>query len=317
MIAIRHGTLAILMSSLALLSACSTAVTRPAPPQAQRIAVSFESKQISGWSDLPPGCYRVPDSQVIISGHQKGGGAGAIFGIIGVLVQSSMNSSAGHKATAGIEDALHVNLTEQEQRISRELLESSPYNDRFALSADPPATQLSISTALIVTYVSDTEVRPYVVLKVTLIGPKGEHAAAADKQPVWTTRYIASVGAPRAMSGPGSWTENNGQALKDEAEESLRRALKVMFADIAQPYPRNEDKLIAVEGGFPFVRNRIQAVGYELTEDDQSVVLVPKLSSAIVFAGVNVLDKTAIQFRPATKNDRKMKILNETPQKKT
>ncbi len=312
MIRVRRWDLAFLLVSSAVLASCSMAITKPAPPQTKRIAVSFESKQLSGWSDLPPGCYRVPDSQVIISGHQKGGAAGVLFGVIGVAIQSSVNASSGHKATAGLEDALRLDLTAQEQRIARESLEFSPFKERFTLEPDASATQLSVSTALIATYVTDTDVRPYVVLKVTLTEPKSDHGSTG-KQFVWTTRYIASVGAPRALSGSGSWTEAGGQPLKDAAEQSLRRAIKVMLTDIAQPYPRDKQKLTTVEGGFPFVKKRLQTVGYELVEDDQSLVFVPKLSSAIVFSGVNIMDKAAIQYRPATKEDRKLKVMDEAP----
>jgi len=300
--------LALLAVAATALVGCSAAITKPAPPQAQRIAVSFDPKKLSGWSDLPPGCYRVPDSQVIISGHQKGGAAGILFGVIGVMVQSSMNASAGHKATAGIEDSLHIDLTEAEQRITREALESSPLKDRYTLDADPAASHLQVSSALVVTYVTDTDVRPYVVLKVTLNEPAAGHGQPA-RQDVWDTRYIASIGPPRAISGPGSWTEDNGRPLKDAAEASLRRAVKVMLADIAQPYARDEQKLTMVEGSFPFVKQRVQSVGYALAEDDQSLVFVPKLGSGIVFAGVNVLDKSEITYRPATKEDRKLKIV--------
>src|SRR5207302_672123 len=73
------------------------------------------AEELSGWSDLPIGTYRVPDSQVIISGQQKPG-VGMMFGLVGVALEHSMGKSAGRSAGHGSEEALHITLTEEGQR---------------------------------------------------------------------------------------------------------------------------------------------------------------------------------------------------------
>ncbi|MBK7283089.1 MAG: hypothetical protein IPI83_00600 [Sphingomonadales bacterium] len=70
------------------------AAATPAPSSAPT-AIVFSEKGANGMSDLPMGVHRIPDSDVVISGHQGGGGIGMLFGVVGVLVQSSINADAG------------------------------------------------------------------------------------------------------------------------------------------------------------------------------------------------------------------------------
>jgi len=67
-----------------------------APPQDGPTQVEFSTDQVSKWTNLPMGTYRVPNSDVIISGHQKGGAAPfLLFGLIGTAVQNGINAQNG------------------------------------------------------------------------------------------------------------------------------------------------------------------------------------------------------------------------------
>ena len=57
----------------------------PAPSPAPT-AIVFSEKGANGMSDLPMGVHRIPDSDVVVSGYQGGGGIGMLFGVVGVLV---------------------------------------------------------------------------------------------------------------------------------------------------------------------------------------------------------------------------------------
>src|SRR5688500_18449051 len=166
--------------------------TKPAPAESQPIVVEFSSEALSGWTDLPIGTYRVPDSQVIISGHQKGGAAGLLFGVVGVAIQHSVNQSGGKQAVEDIEKALKINLTKDGQAAVHKLLANDAYAAKFKEGAGP-GPLLSISTAVVLTYVNETDVRPYVILKTSLGNPKSK-----DKKG-WSTRYIASLQTPRPL----------------------------------------------------------------------------------------------------------------------
>jgi hypothetical protein len=273
-----------------MLSGCATfKMTEPAPAQSQPVAVKFTDAELSGWSDLPVGAHRVPDSQVIVSGHQKGGASGMLFGLIGVAVQHAVNESIGDNATEGAREAMRITLTRRGQEIADELV-ATRYQARFA-EADQPGAKLSVSSAVIVTFVGEEDVRPYVLLKASI----GE-----GKQQVWSTRYIASTGKARPLTGEGGWT---AESLLASVDGSLRKAIDVMLRDVSQPYPRDAAAMTTVEGWFPYVKQQLQVVGYTLGEDEDSIYFVPKLGDVVVFSGVNIMDKAVTSHRPAGKKD--------------
>src|SRR5689334_21793802 len=85
-----------------------------APVQAGPTQVEFSTAQISKWTDLPMGTYRVPNSDVIISGHQKGGAAPILlFGVIGMAIQGSVNAHNGKEAIAEMEQALTFSIDDE------------------------------------------------------------------------------------------------------------------------------------------------------------------------------------------------------------
>jgi hypothetical protein len=291
------------LTSAALITGCASfEKTKPAPSVGQTIAVDVTAEELSGWTDLPTGTYRVPNSQVIVSGHQKGGAAGVLFGVLGVMVQGAINSSIGAQSVKDVEDALRIDLTASAGEATRELIASGRFGTAFSSAPESASAVLTVNTALIATYVSDTDVRPYVLLKASL-----RDANAKDAK--WSTRYIASLGDARPLVGEGGWTSDGGQPLRSVVQANLRRAVEVMLADVASPYARDDQRLTTVQGGFPFVKQRLQTVGYQLAEDDASIVFIPKLGDVLVFAGVNVMDKAVTTYHPAAKDDSPFKVV--------
>jgi hypothetical protein len=134
-------------------------------------------------------------------------------------------------------------------------------------------------------------------------------ANAAERKALWTTRYLASTGAARPLVGAGSWTDSDSAPLKDAILISLEQAVRVMLQDVSKPFPRDPNNLTLVQGNFPFVKPRLQMTGMQLSEDEHYVVFAPRLGDVLVFAGVNILDKSVITYRPATKDDQKFKVL--------
>jgi hypothetical protein len=282
--------------------------TKPAPAESQPIVVEFSSEALSGWTDLPIGTYRVPDSQVIISGHQKGGAAGLLFGVIGVAIQHGVNQSGGKQAVEDIEKALKINLTKDGQAAAHKLLATDAYAAKFKEGAGPGSV-LSISTAVVLTYVNETDVRPYVILKASLGNPKSK-----DKKG-WSTRYIASLQTPRPLVGDNSWTADAAEPLNSAIAANLERAIEVMLRDVSNPYPRNDAKLYAIEGNFPYVKPRLKTVGYLLGEDAESIYFIPKLGDVIVFSGVNVMANSITTHREAVKGDTPFGIVKDEKEK--
>ena len=67
--------------------------------------------------------------------------------------------------------------------------------------------------------------------------------------------------------------------------------------------PSHINNLTLLQGNFPFVKPRLQMTGMQLSEDEHYVVFAPRLGDVLVFAGVNILDKSVITYRPASKDD--------------
>lgn len=264
--------------------------------------VEFSTDQVSKWTDLPLGTYRVPNSDVIISGHQKGGAAPLLlFGLIGVAVQNGVNASHGKDAMASAEQALTFSIDEEAKAKLLVAMADPAYAGKFTADATPDR-KFEVTGAVVMSFASQQEVLPYVTLRVKLMGNDG-------KSKLWTTRYIASTGTRMPLVGAGSWTENDGAPLRAQVSKLLDLAIQTMLKDIATPYPREEASLTNVHGFFVHVNKPLQVVGYKLSEEDGRMLFLPKLGTTIVFAGVNILDTSTIWQQPATSKDKPLKLL--------
>lgn len=264
--------------------------------------IAFSTDQVSKWTDLPLGTYRVPNSDVIISGHQKGGAAPMLlFGLIGVAVQSSVNAGKGKNAMESAEQALTFSIDEE----AKAKLEAALANPAYAGKLTSEATadrRFDVTGAVVMSFADQREALPYVTLRVKLMGKGG-------KSKLWTTRYIASAGARRPLVGEGSWTENDGAALKPQVSRLLDIAIETMLKDITSPYPREESALTNLHGFFVHVNKPLQVVGYKLAEENGRMLFLPKLGTTIVFAGVNAIDTDSMWQAPAGPKERPLKVL--------
>jgi hypothetical protein len=261
--------------------------------------VEFSAEQLSKWTDLPMGTYRVPNSDVIISGHQKGGATPMLlFGIIGMAVQSSVNAHNGKDAAASAEQALTFSIDEEAKAKLQAAMADPDYATIFTSDANTDR-KYEITGSVVLSFANQREVLPYVVLRVKLLDKKGSK--------LWTTRYIASTGARKPLTGDGSWTVDN--ALRPQVSKLLDLAIGTMLKDIAHPYPRDEASLVTLHGFFPHVNKPLQVVGYKLAEENGRLLFLPKLGTTIVFAGVNILDTASMTQNPTVKGDKPLKLL--------
>ncbi|NPC56050.1 hypothetical protein [Caenimonas soli] len=112
---------------LQLAGCASFEFAKPAPAQQQPLTLKVSGEELSGWTDLPIGVYRIPQSHVIISGHQKGQGAGLLFGLIGVAVAHAANASSGADAVKSAEEQLRIKLTGQIETSIQRIVSSEPF----------------------------------------------------------------------------------------------------------------------------------------------------------------------------------------------
>lgn len=297
-----------LLALLQLAGCASFEFTKPAPAQQQPITLKVSGEELSGWTDLPLGVYRVPDSHVIISGHQKGQMAGLMFGLIGVAVAHAANAGAGADAIKTAEQQLKINLNNQLGASVQRIAANEGFVRQFTVADRAGSNKLMLTPALVLSFVDETRVRPYVVIRASMIG--------LDGKPQWNTRYIASTGNARALLGGDGWLDNDALELKKNVQANLDLAVRTMAADVSKPFPRDETKLTMVQGHFPYVKQRLQAVGFQLTEDDRYLTFIPKLGDVLVFAGVNIFDKDVIKYRAASKEDAAFKLVEEEAPRK-
>lgn len=289
------AVIAIPMSSYAK----QNAIEKP-PSQIGITQIEYSIKQTSKWTDLPIGTYRVPNSDVIISGHQKGGAAPMLlFGVVGLAVQGSINAQSGKEAMASAEQALSISIDEEAKAVLARLIAEPSNAAKFTMGQTE--RKFEVTGAVVLSFANQAEALPYVTLRVKLLDKNGKK--------LWTTRYIASQGGRRPVVGEGSWTESGGLPLRANVSKNIETAIRTMLRDLNSPYPRDEASLLTAKGFFPHVNKPLQVVGYKLAEENGQILFLPKLGTTIVFAGVNVLTADTMNFAPTQPKDAPLKLL--------
>jgi hypothetical protein len=273
-------------SVLAAPAAASDSPTQALAPT----TIVYSDEGMSRMNDLPMGVHRIPDSNVIISGHQKGGGIGMLFGIVGMAIQSSANASGGTAKVRTMEDDLRFNATAKATELTNAILAADEkHRQIFSLSATTSGSTLAVSPYIVITFQGETEVRPYIVLKTKLY-------TAADQSPK-AEKYFCCEGKALPLSGPGGLAENGGAGLKALLTAELETAIRVMLQDRAQPYPRDKESRITVKGYLPFVGKPFKMKGYDLGKyNDYSLIDFP--AGLLVFGGVNIAEPGSLEVLP-------------------
>lgn len=292
-----HGLiLAVVFSTLA--GCASYEHTKPAPAVTGPISITVKDVQLSSTTELPLGAYKIPESDAVIVGHQSGLGVASMFGIVGVMAAHSANSNSSAAGVSNSENLLRVRLADQLREEVSTLVSQPSMAGKFTKATGP--TQLELSSALLLSYVDDTRVRPFTMVKVVLKGP--------GNRPLWETRYYATTGQPRPLSGTGSWTEKNGEVLKAEINASLQKTAKVILQDVSHPYHRDDTRMTVMTTDYPMTRDRVQMKGYHLGEDDRYVIFLPKVGDSLM-SGVTIFDKSVAVYRPAASEDPGFKVV--------
>jgi hypothetical protein len=284
----RNLMLALVAGASALASPAAAAPELgDAPAQAPApTRIVYVDEGMSRMNDLPMGVHRIPDSNVIISGHQKGGGIGMLFGVVGVAIQSSANASGGTARVRSVEDDLRFDATAKATELTGAMLAAdAKLGQRFTLQAADNI--LNVSPYIVITFQNETEVRPYVVLKTKLYTP-------ADQSPK-AQKYFCCEGKALPLSGPGGLAENGGAALKALLASELETAIQVMLQDRAQPYTRDKDTRITVKGYLPFVGKPFKMKGYDLGKY-KDYTLLDFTSGMLVFGGVNIAEPGSLEI---------------------
>jgi hypothetical protein len=264
-----------------------------AAPAAAPLKITVSDKGPNGMSDLPMGVRRIPDSDIVVSGHQKGGALGLLFGVVGMAVQSSANTQAGERRTENIQDALRFDVAGKTSEMIAAIMAEAPFQGGYTLTAATDPAALSIVPFVVLTFVNDTDVRPYIVLKTK----PGE--AMGDEKPK-TIKYFCCEGPALPLIGEGSLTANNGEKLKALLTSELDTAIRMMLLDRRQPFPRIDEARLDINGSLPFIGKPSKWRGWDLgTYKDYR--LIEFRGGILVFGGVHAVEPGALEITPYVK----------------
>ena len=285
----RMVMLAIVVSAPAVMAQTAAPQAPGGAAPAPATTIVFSEKGASGMSDLPMGVHRIPDSNVVISGYQGGGGTGMLFGVVGMLVQSSINAEAGTGKVRNVEDDLRFDVRSKAIEMTNTIMAGDKFRTAFTLAPQPGGSTMTVTPYVVLTFVKKTEdVRPYIVLKTKL-------ATGSDSGK--TIKYFCCEGKPLPLA---SLTENNGARLKELLTAELDTATNVMLLDRSQPFPRNDEAKVATNGLLPFVGKPLKWRGFDLGRY-KDYNLVEFRGGLIVFSGVNIVEPGALEITPVVK----------------
>jgi hypothetical protein len=238
-------------------------------------------------SDLPMGVHRIPDSNVVVSGYQ--GGIGILFGLVGMLVQSSINSETTTGKVRKVEDDLRFDVRTRAIEMTNAIMAGDQFRTAFTLTPQPGGSTMTVTPYVVLTFVKKTEdVRPYVVLKTKVA--TGSDAGKAIK-------YFCCEGKAVPLA---SLTENNGARLNEILTAELGTAINVMLLDRSQPFPRNDEAKVVTNGLLPFVGKPLKWKGFDLGRY-KDYNLIEFRSGMVVFGGVNIVEPGGLEITPVVK----------------
>jgi hypothetical protein len=262
----------------------ATAAASPAPT-----AIVFSEKGASGMSDLPMGVHRIPDSDVVVSGYQGGGGIGMLFGVVGTLVQSSINTGTGTEKVRNVEDDLRFDVRAKSVEMVNTMIAGDKFRTAYTLTPQPDGSTMTVTPYVVLTFVKKTDdVRPYVVLKTKV---------ATGKDSGKTIKYFCCEGKAMPLA---SLTENNGARLKEVLTAELDTAVNVMLLDRSQAFPRNDEAKVSTNGLLPFIGKPMKWGGFDLGSYKDKRLLEFR-GGIFVFSGVNIVEPDGLEITPIVK----------------
>jgi len=235
------------------------------------------------------GVHRIPDSNVVVSGYQGGGGIGVLFGVVGMLVQSSINAETGTGKVRSVEDDLRFDVRAKAIDMTNTIMAGDRFRTAFTLTPQPGGSTMTVTPYVVLTFVKKTDdIRPYIVLKTKV-------ATGSDSGK--TIKYFCCEGKAMPLA---SLTENNGARLKEVLTSELDTAVNVMLLDRSQPFPRNDEAKLDTNGLLPFMGKPLKWRGFDLGSY-KDYKLVEFRGGIFVFSGVNIVEPDGLEITPVVK----------------
>jgi len=281
------ASVVVALTAIAATGCATHKLSQPIPDMQGRLSVKISNEPLSKMSELPLGVYQIPDTSVYVSGHQSGTGVGILFyGLIGAAVMHAVDKSTGEKTTQDVQAQLRLDIAKSTEKVLVEELTRRADAKRFAPAGSSGDGSLEIVPYLVLNFIDDDQVRPWVVLKTRLKNARGEEK--------WKTNYIAGVGEVRSLGGDRGWASNDSEPLRNAVDRNLRLAIGTLLRDASGTLPRGNGRMVKVTAQWVWVKQLLEMTAEVLDETEETLVVVPKVADAYLFGGVNILDKKAV-----------------------
>jgi hypothetical protein len=217
-----------------------------------------------------------------------------------------------HTAAAAVgpwEAALRLHLGDELRRDVAAGLGDPALSARLSLAVGehPPADVLHISHTIILTFVDETRIEPFVMLRAQLVDAAGGRVGGGS--------YFAATGAVRILAGDDGWLANGGAVLQASISASLTQAVKVVLAD-AHPYARDTTPLVTVHGYLPYESGHFTVVGNAFVEVEHYVALATRVFDPDLTSGVSIVDKSVFAVQPAASGAQTRADQSDTPRER-
>lgn len=281
---------------VATMAGCATFRNTEPFPQAQKdVSIRVSQELPSTWTEMPTGVYAVPNSRLFVSGHQSAQAVGLLLGPVGVLLGSAINAERGKNLVGDGSAVAKQDLAAATEGFVKDGLAADPNTNLKFGNAGAGASQLELLPFAVLSYINETDVRPYVIVRTTLKDATGKE--------VWSSRYISASAEARPFGGDNGWYKDDGSSLKLALSQSLKRSVDVMLSDVSGKTSRNATKWMYVSGQYVFVKQPLKLKSNPVVEDPDYIAFTPHIGDVNVFAGVSIFDRRIVSITEATEQD--------------
>ena len=286
---LQRTCVAFLCAALAVTSGCATfKKIQPYPAGAPAVDANVGRKPLSKMSQLPVGAYYDEPNGIVVTGHQKGVLAAALFGgVIGVMVANSANKSAGAARYSDNAEKMGVDLSE---------LEQSVLSDELAKSAGVPINGVAQEGGELI-------VTPYALFSVQKDGKAylyaqltAELQGSTPSKPQWSGRYYARAPGSYMVEGDDSWA--TGTRYADGMRLALQKVTAVLLKDVRGEL--TEKRKIKAKGIYPWMKTALELPVIVVDENGSELTGRIAVGDVLLMAGTCVFDSSEFTIKPAS-----------------
>ena len=242
---------------------------------------------------MPITAYQIPNTSMYVSNHEGAASIRALFGPIGVTVAIAAARSTGERKTRDHQAQLRLDVPKITEQVLMEELHRRGETGRFGPTGEPGGDSFEIIPYLVVNFVGNDQVRPWVVLRTALRDPDGKEK--------WKTKYAAGVGEVRPLGGESGWASDGGAPLRKAFDRNLRLAIDALLRDASGTLPRGTGHMANVKAQWVWVKEPSEETAEVLHETEETLVVIPQVTDSHFFAGISILDKKSVAVTPEVK----------------